>query len=189
MKARSLSLALLTLVAACKHSSAAKGDSHSRASTRPWYLAPTEGCAFDSSVVHRDPVALLREFAGRDAQGQFLKTDPWFDKAVDCPGHEPGPDAFAVIKTYDIAFDTISGDTVRARITYRPLGWLEGGARFSADTTVEVRILKAAEGPFGWRIASPALDQHVLVDAVLGFPWLSDSISRRLRALGRGRGA
>ena len=103
-------------------------------------------------------------------------------------GHEPAPDAFAVVQSYSIAFDTLAGDTVSAPITYQSLGRIDGGVRFEPDTTTRRRTLKLIGGRYGWRILSPAINQHVSLDAVLGLSWLPDSLVNQLRATAR-RGA
>src|SRR6266487_2274505 len=178
----------LACIAACERTGSSSQGKPQVGHARPRYLSPEEECLFDSSTVHTSPIELVRDFLNRDAQGQFLQTDPWFATAVTCPGHEPGPDAFAVMRGYTIAFDTLPGDTVRARIVYEMVGSLVGGAHLDIDTTADVRILKVTNGPYGWRIESPAIDQFVRLDVVLQLKWLPDSLRLRLRALERGRG-
>ena len=146
-------------------------------------------CAFDTNGHYHDPVALVNEFLSRDEDGAFLKSDPWFDGATTCPGHEPGPDTFVIIDGRHVTFDTLPGDTVRARVTYRRLGLLGGGTHFDVDTGESVRELKVVNTPFGWRILSPALNQHVDVDALSALKWLPDSLRRRIEALVPRRGA
>src|SRR5665213_1260842 len=55
-------------------------------------------CDLDHTVAHGDADSLIAEFIARDAAGQFLKADTWYDGATECPGHEPGPDSYTVIK-------------------------------------------------------------------------------------------
>ena len=131
----------------------------------------------------------MTDFARRDARGDFLKSDTWFEAAVDCPGHEPAPDAFIIVKDYQISFDTLAPDTVRAKVTYLTLGSVEGGTRVRLDSGPHVRTLVAIRGPYQWRIQSPALDQHVLLSATVALAWLPDSLRARLLKLASGRGA
>ena len=173
----------LALAASCERSRPAP----SLRVDRPWYLVDAS-CAFDTTAVHLDPIDLSAEFLARDNRGAFLKSDSWFESAVTCPGHEPGPDAIVVVLGYHITYDTIPGDTVHAQVAYRRLGILIGTASFEADTTPEKRVLTLTRGPFGWRIGGPAIDQHVGVDAALRIPGLPDSVGRRIRALARSRG-
>jgi hypothetical protein len=140
-------------------------------------------------VTHPDPIALAQEFVARDARGEFLQSTTWFNGATNCPGHEPGPDALRIVQGFRIAFDTVVGDTIRARVTYRVLGTLAGGNHIQPDSGTEVRVLKLTKGPVGWRIESPALDQHLTLDVVVTLRWLPDSLRRRLLAIAKSRGA
>lgn len=65
-------------------------------------LADTS-CAFVQEMQHPDPLQLAEEFAARDAQGEFTQTSQWFNAAVTCPGHEPGPDAAAVVRSHRVS--------------------------------------------------------------------------------------
>jgi len=96
---------------------------------------------------------------------------------------------FLVVEGHRVVFDTLSADTVRARVTYRTLGTLTGGRTFVVDTGDYVRVLRVVNTPFGWRILSPALDQHVEVKNLFLLGWLPDSLRRRILALSGRRGA
>lgn len=141
---------------------AARADSATvHAAMRPWYLDPSEGCGFDTTTAHPDPDRLITEFLERDAAGQFLQTDRWFNGATECPGQEPGPDAHLVIDAYRVAPLSRSADTVRVAVTSAVVGmWghlgLQPDAREVVDTVTAIRT------PHGWRIAGPALRQFVL---------------------------
>jgi len=146
-------------------------------------------CAFDTVSHYGDAEDLAEKFLEKDGRGAFLQANSWFDGATTCPGHEPGPDAFVVVQDHHLAFDTLPGDTVRASVTYHTLGTLAGGRHFDVDTGEHVRILRVVHTPFGWRILSPALDQHVEVNKLFLLTWLPDSLRRRVLALSSHRGA
>lgn len=126
----------------------------------PWYLDPAEGCDFDTTAAHPDPDVLLRDYVARDAAGQFLRTDAWFAGAVECPGHEPGPDFFTVIDDHAVAPLARGVDTVRVAITSTVAGTMDA-AGFRAAPGLAVDTVTAIRTPYGWRIASPALRQRV----------------------------
>lgn len=162
-----LFLALAALaIAGCRSPESRPTDTSSArvaaaAAPRPWYLDPAEGCDFDTTAAHPDADALLREYVARDAAGQFLQTDAWFAGAVECPGHEPGPDAFTVIDGYTVAPLARGADTVRVAVTSTVAGVMDA-AGFRAEPGVVVDTVAAIRTPYGWRIGSPALRQRVL---------------------------
>lgn len=63
-------------------------------------VADTDG------IVKKDlgltPDALVREYVQRDANGQFLRTDEWWNTANECPGCMGGPDTHEVISGFTI---------------------------------------------------------------------------------------
>jgi hypothetical protein len=136
-------------------------------------------------VIHRDPVALLHEFIARDLGGEFLEANSWFEQAVSCPAREPGVDQFYVVRGYQLRLDTLSPDTLLADIQYEYVGAVAGAVVFLPDVPRTNRTLPIARGPFGWRIVSPALNQHVLLDVVRAFRWLPDSVRQKLEVAAR----
>lgn len=127
----------------------------------PWYLDPDEGCGFDTTVAHPDGERLIAEFLERDAAGEFIQSSGWFTGATECPGHEPGPDAFTVIADYRVTPLGGAADTVRVAVTSTGLGTLVNGSRFEPDSRTIVDTVQAIRTRYGWRIVSPALRQFV----------------------------
>lgn len=124
--------------------------------TRP----DTVGCAFELTNSHPDPRQLILEFVRRDSSGEFRGASVWFAGAVDCPGHEPGPDVASEISGYHLRFLSETRDTVRAEVLWTRLGYVSAnGSEESLGT--EVDTLAAVRTPYGWRIKSPALNPHV----------------------------
>ena len=119
-----------------------------------------ETCEFVRIAAHNDPTRLIDEFVARDARGEFTESSAWFNGAVDCPGHEPGPDQAAVVATHAVRVLTRDQDSVLAEVTWRRLGYVTGGVERAAPG-VDIDTLRAIRTPFGWRIESPALNPHV----------------------------
>lgn len=119
-------------------------------------------CEFVRVVAHPDPTALLNEFVARDARGEFTRASAWFDGAVSCPGHESAPDQATMARNPRTELLSRTSDTLRAVVTWDRLGYSADGAEAQApgadnDTVVVLRT------PYGWRVASPALNPHVPV--------------------------
>ena len=100
---------------------------------------------------HSDPDSLLREFVRRDSAGQFTQSSEWFNHAVDCPGHEPGPDAAAAIRGVTIRNLGRDSTTLRAEARWERAS--ESGALVETLTVVRTA--------YGWRVQSPALNPKV----------------------------
>lgn len=118
-------------------------------------------CDFVRVDAHPDPDQLLAEFVARDARGEFTESSDWFDGAVDCPGHEPGPDQATIVKGHQVRILARGADTVRAEVRWDRTGIRRGGGEEDADSGVVIDTLVAVRTSFGWRIASPALNPHV----------------------------
>ena len=113
--------------------------------------ADTVGCEFAAVLTHPDPDSLLREFVRRDSAGQFTQSSEWFNRAVDCPGHEPGPDIATPIRGVDIR--QIDRDSTALRAEVRWERTLEPGALIETLTVRRTR--------YGWRVQSPVLNPKV----------------------------
>ena len=122
--------------------------------------APTDtaGCELAAAPAHPDGEALLREFVRRDAAGEFTRTSAWFAAAVDCPGHEPAPDAATMARDPRIEVIARAPDSLRAEVRWERLSI---GDAFVPGP--EIDTLTAVRTPYGWRIRSPALTPHIPV--------------------------
>jgi hypothetical protein len=129
--------------------------SHSSAEAAPT-AADTAGCELSREVIHPSPDSLLREFVRRDAAGQFTRSTDWFNQAVDCPGHEPGPDGATPVLGYHIRELARTDGSVRSEVLWdRPRVEGSPASQPLAETLTVVRTL------FGWRMRSPALNPKV----------------------------
>ncbi|MDB4950075.1 MAG: hypothetical protein JWM27_2724 [Gemmatimonadetes bacterium] len=132
--------------------------------------ADTAGCALSRANAHADPAELARELAARDAGGDFLRRSPWWDGAVECPGHADAPESFTVITGYALQPLSAAGDQAWVRVVYREVGevrradedqarYLPFAPRERADTFHLVRT------PYGWRVRHPQQPLEVLASA------------------------
>jgi hypothetical protein len=99
---------------------------------------------------------LLHEFVQRDSAGQFTASSNWFHGAVDCPGHEPGPDVATTVRSYRVHEIARTDSMVRAEVR-----WALPGKDGSASAGTLAETLAVVRTPYGWRIRSPALNPKV----------------------------
>ena len=117
-------------------------------------------CEFVQTIAHSDPQLLIKEFVERDARGEFMESSGWFDGAVTCPGHEPGPDAATIVQGHQLRLVDAGMDSTIVEVTWRRVGYT-GNTGVAPGTDVD--SLLAVRTRFGWRIVSPALDPHAPV--------------------------
>lgn len=117
-------------------------------------------CEFVPVAAHPEPIRFIDEFVERDARGEFTRSSDWFNNAVDCPGHEAGPDQATMAKAHQVRVLTRVRDSVRAEVTWQRIGYVGSGGDAVAPG-VEVDTLTAVRTSYGWRITSPALNPHV----------------------------
>lgn len=119
-------------------------------------------CAFVAETLHPDALPLAQEFVERDARGEFRAANAWFNSAVTCPGHEPGPDAATVVRAHSIRLLVETADSARFEVTWERVGYSDARGEVSAPGT-DFDTLFLLRTPFGWRVSSPALDPHAPV--------------------------
>jgi hypothetical protein len=120
----------------------------------------TAGCELSRQVSHPSPDSLLRELVRRDAAGQFARSTVWFNQAVDCPGHEPGPDAATPVLGYHIRELARTDTSVRSEVL-----WERPSVEGSPAAQPLAETLTVVHTAFGWRMRSPALNPKVPASA------------------------
>lgn len=127
----------------------------------PWFVA-AENCGFDSTANHSSAADLMREFVQRDEQGAFLRSDAWFNAAVECPAQERSVSEYVVVASSEVVPIRTNGDTARIGVRYRLLGAASPDG-YRPDLKTVMDTVKLARTRFGWRIVrAPA--PHVTVD-------------------------
>ena len=144
---------------------------------------------FDPKV-RADPVRLVREYVERDARGDRLETNAWFDSVVTWP-QDPGYDSYAVITRFGLSVLGEARDTTRVEVQYDVAGIMKAGGpadtRFAPRQRTEVDTFVVERAPDGWRISSPQIHQHVLAAAALQRSALGKEDRDRLTELRRQR--
>lgn len=168
MHPRRRNLVLLPLLLAAATLACNKEDKRASAGPKvvaapdPWFMSSDNNCAFDSSATHSSAEALVREFVRRDEQGAFLRDDPWFAAAVECPGQERSPSDYVVVASSEVVPLSAAGDSARVGVRYRLLGAASPDG-YRPDLKTVTDTVKLARTRFGWRIVrAPA--PHVTVD-------------------------
>ena len=165
-------LGLVALALACRQATRVPS---SVASQQAFWLQDST-CDFERHQAHPDAAELAAQFVARDAAGDFLRTDSWFDGATTCPGHEPGPDTHGVVAGYRMNVERQADTLVEYRVSYADLGMMHyeqrpGDLAYHAVWTPHIgeiaETLTVVRTTYGWRVRSPALWQHVLADTVL----------------------
>jgi hypothetical protein len=183
----SLTVGLLTFTLCCHTRRAADASRTEQAAAPDSRTADdTTGCDLVGTNLHPDPLALVREYLQRDADGQFTSSSAWKASSLFCPGHEPGWDGATLITAY--ALEPLAGgpDTARYRLTYDVYGSVDQDSagflirvtpRQVVDTFITLRT------PFGWRIAAPVLNPQLLPHAALALSRFRDRDRRLLDSL------
>jgi len=144
-----------------------------------------DDCGFVRVFAHPHPDSLVYEFLSRDASGQFLRTDEWFAGAIDCPNIEGGPDTFTLISGYSVAPLQRHENEANFLVKSERLGFVDP-FEFEEDRKTVVDTIVVHRTSYGWRIKSPALRLHVLVDSVFENSILPKSaIDRIQKTIGR----
>ena len=156
-------LIVAILIACACRDTTDRSASESTAALAPASATPTTmaaddtvGCELSGVLAHSNPDTLLREFVRRDSAGQFTASTSWFNGAVDCPGHEPGPDAATMVRGYALRELARTDSMVQSEVR-----WERAGNVPPAGADVLVETLAVVRTPYGWRIHSPALDPKV----------------------------
>jgi hypothetical protein len=110
---------------------------------------------YTEGIVKKDlrlkPDALVNEYVKRDANGEFLQTNQWWNSAVACPACMGGPDTFTVISSYDIN----KLDDLTYSVVYKIEGDLSGDT-FSPRKNTESRTFDVVKTSWGYKINGKA---------------------------------
>ncbi len=146
----------------------------------------------DSGGRPNGALSLVREYVQRDSRGERLGPSPWFTTVVTWPD-DPGYDSYTAITGFELTpHSTGLNDSAQVRVTYHTAGWILAGdstqVRFMPHDSLETQIFSVIRAGGLWRIASPQIGQHVLVEAALTASSLGSEDRKKLLAT-RGRAA
>lgn len=165
-----LAILCATLALACQPT-----DVDGRAKRR--FIAEMDStCQFDTTGRFVSPTALTRDFVQRASRAEFASAEPWLAKATSCPGHEPGPDSFAIADSVALAPLDSSADSVRMILRRSIIGENIGG-RFRPAPAWQTDTIVTHHTPFGWRIDNPVWNWSD-VAAARERNWLADTVTQ-----------
>lgn len=150
-------------------------------------------CDFVKQKSHLNPNELVKEFIAKDSHGDFLQQNEWMNKAVFCPGHLPGPDAYTVISGYKIEKSEVASDVATFSVRYEILGTMtsggENGELNSFLPKKESRLEKfiVQKTPFGWRLkefAWPMVSTEAALKNSSARKWMPGERDKFLQATG-----
>ena len=134
-----------------------------------------------------DPLGLVREYVRRDAAGERLRGEPWFQDVVTWP-MEPAYDSFSVIRSYTVVPPkSIAGSPASITVRYDRIGWAfpeVGRLRFVAQWLPQAVVFVVVRTEEGWRIDAPQFSQKVLAEVAAATGAFSDEDTARIRSLG-----
>lgn len=159
MRSALVAVAVLVMCSCSDSRDAATADSDALAEAA---IADTLGCGLIAHHQHLDADSLVAEFLRRDAAGEFQYPSAWFDGAVTCPGHEPGPDVVTIARGYSMRPLRRTADSLVVEVVWNRVGYGGFGAD-AIDPGTDYDTLAVARTPFGWRMISPALKPHLII--------------------------
>lgn len=129
-----------------------------------------DGCDLIKEDLKLSPQVLFEEFIKRDSDGEFLRSSPWLNKAVECPGYMGGPDVFYVISSKKIK---ALGKNI-FRVTYAIEGRVEVKqlndklySVFISEKNDVIEDYRTIKTPWGWKLASPWSVSRIPIQKVL----------------------
>lgn len=133
-----------------------------------------DGCDIVKEDLKLSPEKLFDEFIQRDTDGEFLKTSPWLNKAVQCPGYMGGPDSFYIIS--DSKTKTL-GSKNSFQVSYVVEGVVASKKiddKYYSVFTPERKDVKeeysVTKTPWGWKLSTPWSVSRVSVKKA--FDWV-----------------
>jgi hypothetical protein len=129
-----------------------------------------------------DPVSVVRQYVKRDANGERLGTNPWFESVVTWP-QDPGYDSHTVIRSFQVEPPpTIAGSPATIMVKYEVIGWIVSSG-FLPQEKLEAFPFVVVRTDEGWLIQSPQIDQHILPEAAAAMKFLTPEDATRIREL------
>ena len=133
---------------------------------------------FGRTVV--DPVSLVRQYVKRDAGGERMEPNAWFQSVVTWPD-EPGYDSHTVIRAFTVVPPkNIAGSPAKIAVRYDVMGWIVSSG-FIPQEKIEVFEFEVAQTDEGWRIQAPQIDQHILPEIAATMALLTPEDAARIR--------
>lgn len=123
-----------------------------------------DGCGIDTTFAHPDAAFLMRDYALKDAAGEFTASGRWLDGAVECPRRLPGFDEATLVARFRVTPIRAVRDTVLFVARYERHGRItpdDAGLRLVAAPGIEIETLTVVRTPYGWRIGGTVHQPHL----------------------------
>lgn len=131
-----------------------------------------------------DPMGLVRQYVKRDADGERLGPNPWFESVVTWP-QDPGYDSHTVIRSYKVEVPkNMGGSPVKILVKYDAIGWIVSSGFVPQENLEAFDFVVVRTEDAGWQIDEPQIDQHVLFEVAASLKSLSPEDSALIRELG-----
>ena len=155
----------------------------------PLTLVAIVGCGHSAQRVSDEDhpaLMLVREYALRDARGEYTGVSAWYDSATEFQDEVPGWDQGAVVKGYTVAPVLLKEDSALIDVTYNEVAIIEGdgsgGAFLSFGDTTYTEHFTVRRTPAGWRITAPIAFSHTSAAVVADYPSVKPDQRAHLRA-------
>jgi hypothetical protein len=129
---------------------------------------------------------LVREYAARDARGEFTGASAWYDSATQFQEDVPGWDQGAVVRAYTVAPMLLQDDSALVDVTYNEVAIIQGdaagGTLLSFRDTTYTEHFTVRRTPAGWRITAPIAFSHTSAAVAVNYPSLKPEQRAHLRA-------
>ena len=176
-----ISLTLLAATAACSGDAADRvrnaGDAPGEATASVGAdCIPIPRDQLAPGIPVHDPAALAREFAEREAAGDFLRWTPWLAGAVLCPDVPSRPDVLLLVDGWSLSPLDAGPDRARFLVRWERRGRLTpavyGTSRYRDNPGIEEDTLTLVRrDDTGWRVMPPLGNWHVRADTAFArFP-------------------
>jgi len=122
-------------------------------------------------------LALVREYAQRDARGEFAGVSKWYDSVTQFGRDVQGWDEGAVVRSYSVSPLYLGADSGVVEVSYDQLAVIggdgAGGVQITYRDTSYADTFAVRLTQRGWRIVRPILPPHTLADIVAQGPSLT----------------
>lgn len=118
---------------------------------------------------HPDPHKLVMEYLRRDANGDFLKTDPWYKTSILHPVGS-GWDQAYLISAFKVDSSRANANQAKCKVRYDIIAWITQdmtGSYLVFKPGMKTVNFELENTPWGWRIAEPEQPSHILPKAII----------------------
>lgn len=123
-----------------------------------------DDCGIDTTFAHPGSAFLMRDYALKDAAGEFTASDSWLDGAVECPSRVPGFDGATLVARFRVTPVRAVRDSVIFIARYERHSRItsdDSGLRLVPAPGIELETLTVIRTPYGWRLGGSLHEPHL----------------------------